>query len=248
MIPGLPALIGSKFYGVKTHCLEFGDNSTPRYVSFTPTSAITSLSAGTVEMWFRTFTPESMRLFTLGNTSDIQNFFQIWYNVSTKLFRMHVRNVSNPNYNPAFGYEITKDIWYHIAVTSNGSTYNAYLNGVEQTMTFGGTNDGKWFNTLTGINTMHVNRLLRTDDFYTYNNQIDEVRIWNHARTADQIKRYMHTRLIGNPALHTGLVAYYPMDKLREVNMHPDPNEFYTDDYSPNSNHGRVVGATQITP
>jgi hypothetical protein len=54
--------------------------------------------------------------------------------------------------------------------------------------------------------------------------------------TADQIKRYMHTRLYGT---ETGLVAYYPMNEGTGSTAY---------DKSTNSNDGTITGASWITP
>ena len=67
-------------------------------------------------------------------------------------------------------------------------------------------------------NWTHYNRTLRqildstlSENFIGY---INEVRIWNVARTQDDIKKYMNQSL-PNPTSQTGLLAYYTFDDLK---------------------------------
>ena len=94
---------------------------------------------------------------------------------------------------------LSTNIWYHLAATYDGSNMRLYINGIEdaskaQTGDIA-ANAAFW---IAGINS---NRYL--------NGQMDEVRVWNVARSADEIRTNMHRELQGN---ETGLVAYYKMD------------------------------------
>ena len=60
--------------------------------------------------------------------------------------------------------------------------------------------------------------------------QIDEVRIWNIARTENEIRSDMNTQLKGD---EQGLVAYWKFD---------GETEGITPDASPHKNHGRLIG------
>jgi len=64
-----------------------------------------------------------------------------------------------------------------------------------------------------------------------FQGKIDEVRMWNVARTQDEIQANMNKTLVGN---ETGLVAYYPMD----VN-----NNWEIIDKSPRANHAKITDA-----
>ncbi|NEQ39397.1 MAG: LamG domain-containing protein [Okeania sp. SIO3I5] len=72
-----------------------------------------------------------------------------------------------------------------------------------------------------------------TSDFFK--GQIAEVRIWNKARTADEIKVNMHRRLIGQ---ESDLVAYFPLNKII-----PESSTIKVLDLSGNNHHGTVHGA-----
>jgi len=61
--------------------------------------------------------------------------------------------------------------------------------------------------------------------------EIDEVRVWNVARTQKQIRQWMNRRIWGHPE---GLVGYWRMD---------DPLKSRTaKDYSGNENDGTLMG------
>lgn len=105
--------------------------------------------------------------------------------------------------------EIELNKTYHIAMVYNGSTLKFYRNGflMSQVAATGTlhqnnviTTIGDWANYVTGVGT----------NFIGY---INEVRIWNVARTQGEIQTYMNSS-IPNPATQTGLLAYYTFDNL----------------------------------
>ncbi|MES2388241.1 MAG: LamG-like jellyroll fold domain-containing protein, partial [Bacteroidota bacterium] len=111
---------------------------------------------------------------------------------------------------PAFR-TISNNTWYHMAVTLDGTNLKFYLNGV-------------LMNTFTS--TAHLSSLAgRTNpwnflghplyaDFTgepDFKGSMDEVRIWNVARSATQISS-SYAAPVSNTS--TGLVAYYKMDEL----------------------------------
>jgi len=97
----------------------------------------------------------------------------------------------------------TTQTWYHLAMTYDGNGVSLYVNGelqftaagtvtptASQPLLLGARNNGGDPNWVLGI--------------------IDDVRIWNHARTKDQIQANMKAVLSGSEA---GLIAYYRMDQ-----------------------------------
>jgi tetratricopeptide (TPR) repeat protein len=65
---------------------------------------------------------------------------------------------------------------------------------------------------------------------------IDEVRIWNVARTEAEIRSDMNTELKGN---ESGLVAYWKFDEAADG---------FVRDASPNKNDGRFIGNAKLAP
>lgn len=91
--------------------------------------------------------------------------------------------------------------WYHVAVTYDGSTRKFYVDGVE----IGNIASS-------GINVPNANnfRIGSTNFGEYFKGGMDDVRIWNVARTASEITNNKDKDLIGN---ETGLVAYYKFNQ-----------------------------------
>jgi len=118
--------------------------------------------------------------------------------------------------------EVTNNSWHHVAVVNNGGWSQMYVDGLPSgsavymshnidanDVLIGGDNVGRRFS-----------------------GYIDEVRIWNNARTATQMKRYFDLSLKGDEA---GLIGYWKFDE----------NVFnQTFDVTTNNNHGTLKSAT----
>ncbi|QTA78941.1 Immunoglobulin-like fold-containing protein [Desulfonema limicola] len=106
--------------------------------------------------------------------------------------------------NADFSYSVGQ--WYHIAYVVTTSGYSIYINGAL-----------KGSGTFTGVPILFKpDRQLKIgqyggDNGEWFKGQIDEVRIWNTARTQEQIQQNLNTTLAGN---ETGLVAYYNFDHI----------------------------------
>jgi len=66
-----------------------------------------------------------------------------------------------------------------------------------------------------------------------FQGQIDEVRLWNRARSQDEIQRSMNYRLVGN---EPGLIGYWRFDEAAGNTVH---------DQTDNANHGTIDGNPQ---
>lgn len=94
------------------------------------------------------------------------------------------------------------DQWQHLAVVINGTSITTYYNGYLQNTGTAGPISG-------GASMFHIGwNGLGSDKHYS--GEIDEVRIWNVARTQEQIRQYMCQQLKGN---ETGLVGYWKFDE-----------------------------------
>jgi len=113
---------------------------------------------------------------------------------------------------------VTPRAWNHIAVTFDGTTMRLFVNGeqVHSSQAAAG---------MTPIS--EPVRYIGEN----FQGKIDEVRMWNVARTQAEIQANMNKTLVGN---ETGLEAYYPMD----VN-----NNWEIIDKSPNANHAKITNA-----
>ncbi len=104
---------------------------------------------------------------------------------------------------------------YHVALVYDGTILKLYRNGflISQIAATGNLILNNW---LTTIGDYAVNNPVGTN-FFGY---INEVRIWNIARTQNQIKTYMNSSL-PNPATQTGLLGYYIFDDLTNKQGNP---------------------------
>jgi len=122
---------------------------------------------------------------------------------------------------------INFDKWHHIATTFDGTNYKLFLDGelINNSTAFQGLTPPEPV-TLIGSNL--VDKTLNP-----WIGKVDEVRIWNDARTQDEIQEWMNkTLVVGNV---TGLIAYYPMDVNNNYSM--------IIDNSSNANHAKINNA-----
>lgn len=130
-------------------------------------------------------------------------FFRLWPSGASGY-----RGVSYPVSN------LTNNTWYHLAGTFDGRYIQLYVNGVlVGTDDLGSTKTVSYIanNFLIGADAGGVGQV--PDGMY-FNGQIDEVRIWNVARTQAQVQASMNAELNSSDAVQTtGLVAYYTFNQ-----------------------------------
>lgn len=93
------------------------------------------------------------------------------------------------------------DDWHHVAVSFDGSTRKIYLDGVKRAEA-----PASGHNVTTTAN-FSIGKTYNSEYF---DGQIDEVRIWNIARTDAEVADYMNERLVGD---EPGLVLYNRLDE-----------------------------------
>lgn len=104
---------------------------------------------------------------------------------------------------------------FHVALVYNGSVLKFYRNGylLGQMPVTGNLILNNW---MTTIGDYAVNNPVGTN-FFGF---INEVRIWNVARTQTQLRTYMNTSL-PNPTTQPGLLGYYTFDNLLNKQGNP---------------------------
>ena len=161
-------------------------------------------SPRTIEMWILSKSPSSNWApdhtpFEHGGRNSLQAF-----GLDLDAFAMtRMELYLNPSANSLFFVTgVGQDTWFHVASVYDGTMTHAIVNGVEKgalTPTGGALQ--------TPVSSLYVGSgILR--NYFT--GSIDEVRIWNVARTAAQVAQDMNYRLVGN---EPGLVAYYRFDE-----------------------------------
>ncbi len=165
------------------------------YVNAGNHSAINMTNAITVEAWFNKDASGGFAPLVFNGGGWGNNGFQLYANtvkVGVEIKGSAVKNISTP---------ISTNQWYHVAFTWDDATdqLNLYLNGSLATST-----------TMPGpLSVYNSNMLLGAylggSQAY-YNGMLDEVRIWDHSRSACEISGFMNTDFTGS---ESGLKAYY---------------------------------------
>ena len=110
---------------------------------------------------------------------------------------------------------LATDRWTHIACTYDNRTeqLKMYINGeLEATGTsMTSTDSWRWGPKLGQFVLVKADSIVGDDPTPTlFQGQLDEIRVWSKARTAEEIRATMRMRLSGNEA---GLITYYPMEE-----------------------------------
>lgn len=113
--------------------------------------------------------------------------------------------------------------WYHVAITYDGKSANAYVNGkLTASYPLDGFIDSR-------DSVLRIGGRTKFRSFFQ--GQLDEIRIWNIARTSQEIQSTMYTTLTGT---EEGLVAYWNFDDSSAA------------DKTAYNNHGSLVGDARI--
>ncbi len=144
-----------------------------------------------------------------GNTKDLNYFFGIESGTGFLCADFEEGTAGNsPGLNhPIIGHTaITPNQWFHAATTYNGNVWKLYLNGnLEDSVVIN--------EPLQHLSIQHaaLGAALNSSGFAAghFNGLMDEVRIWNHARTREEIKATADSVFAGSK---TGLVALWGLD------------------------------------
>jgi hypothetical protein len=167
-----------------------GDND---WVTGTNTSLPQGNNPRTIETWIRYSTSRNdMSIFNYGTFSYNQKFTLHLYN------GVYIIGEGN---DLATGYNFNDGNWHHLAVTHDGATTIVYVDGIIR----GSKNTT--YNT-TGFDYQMGVSLRNGSWDFRFEGTIDELRVWNVARTQQQIIDNMHV----NFNSVTGLVALYHLN------------------------------------
>jgi hypothetical protein len=125
---------------------------------------------------------------------------------------------------------IHRHTWHHVAVTYGADSVRIYVEGE-----------------LVGADSANYESAstipLRIGEFVGFpwaslglRGDLDEVRIWNHVRTGEELRAGMHERMSG---AESGLVAYWDFERAEEG---------WTPDGTPNGNDAMAVGQVRFVP
>ena len=129
------------------------------------------------EVWFNLSATAGDWVRVIGKGDGSNRSFGFWYNTPGSVF-LYQRYGASGNVGSVYGISIQTNTWYHVIVTSSGSTHKLYLNGVDvQTQ----TGAGPFFSSSSTLKVGH-------GEIHTYHNgRIGLYRIYNRALTAQEV-------------------------------------------------------------
>jgi len=142
------------------------------------------------------------------------------------------------------------DIWFHTAFTWGNSGMKLYINGalqsVQDSVTHSAMNNSINFYVGTHGYKLHGGNY-NVKDFF--DGQIDEVRIWDHQRTSEQLLLLWGAPLDSSyySSIDSGLVGYWKFDELEDLGINNDGVDDVRD-FSVLSNHLDLSGDAHLVP
>ena len=129
------------------------------------------------EIWFNLSATAGDWVRVIGKGDSTNRSFGFWYNTGGSVF-LHQRYGASSTVSTVYSISIQTNTWYHVIVTSSGSTHKLYINGVDvQTQ----TGSGPFYSS---SNTLKIGY----GDFHTYHNgRIGLYRIYNRALSAQEV-------------------------------------------------------------
>ncbi|MEP5338776.1 MAG: LamG-like jellyroll fold domain-containing protein, partial [Algibacter sp.] len=180
----------------------------------------------TIEVWVKTTVDdEGMTIFYVGPNSGLGSVFgvngTILYTEQDTRGGSGITNIADGN-------------WHHVAVSRNTNTENnikLYVDGIiESTFT------KPSFDSYT---TGYLGMLPVGGLIWEFDGSMDELRIWDYAKTQSQIQAQMLTKLTGT---EDNLLAFYPFNQGNADEANPSETTLF--DYSGNNNHGELQNFT----
>ncbi len=188
-----------------------------------PAGVFDSFKEATIESWVKFGTQDDTRFFSyggmlgdmcLGRTWNDKRRIQFFINTQSSGGRLDTLTVPD---------DIRVGRWYHVAAVCSTNGMRLHLNGV-----LVAKNDvpKSFHSTTNGPN--NIGLKVRFDQLTSFTGDVDEFRVWKVARSTEQIRESMNTRLTG---MEPGLAALWNFDDLQ------NPGK----DATTNGYHGKLV-------
>lgn len=154
-------------------------DGTNDFINMTPYAGLFYTNDFTVEAWFQTSANGvNMPIISKRSACGVTNFWNITITNGLVVWEQYQTSginqlslTSTQTYN--------NGLWHHVAVTRSGTSVKMYIDGVFQV---GGNSAA-----VTNLNDSTTNVQIGHSPCGYYSGRVDEVRIWNEARTASQI-------------------------------------------------------------
>jgi len=181
----------------------------------------------TISAWIKTTSADNQQILGWGSTinNDAFEFKTVNGNIAIKL------PTTNGDFQITGNTRLDNGSWQHVTAVISGSTFKLYVNGLLErsaSSTFPLTAD---FNILT----IGAYESIRNPSLKTFNGELDEIQLWQHALTASEIYANSYNSLKGN---EPGLLAYW------SFNDSSRSSQSIAADYAEQGNqHGKIIGA-----
>ena len=232
------------------NCDNIGFDGTNNYINLGDTYDATA--SFTHEIWIN---PTSLTgthiIYSKRSTDDLTNGYDLRLTNSTLSFNWNSGNsISSP-------YALSINKWYQAVVSFDGTNYRLYIDGIEVSTTTGSAPIANAHDYILGAINQSSNPI-QDPPVDHFDGLLDELRIWNTALTASQIREMMNQEIQANTSAvqgsviaqdvtgidwNTNLLGYYQM------NQDSDVSGGYLRDQSSNTNDGKLrnsSGAPQV--
>ena len=192
-------LIGLSYSQGGSNALDF--DGTDDYVTMGNNLNLTSTI--TIETWVKTDGLGARQtIIDKGYSSSGEPYYQYHVEVRAGGEVYFALSLGGSRQSTETSASLTAGQWHHVACVYNGSTIKVYIDGVQESST-NATGSISTYST-----SFYIGAHSGPTSIGSFDGPIDEVRIWNDARTAAEIKEYMHKEVASDAS---GLVAYYKL-------------------------------------
>ncbi len=197
--------------------------STGDYIEV-PHSVSLAPSQLTIEFWLKVHEASEHDQTILDKQGDESGYYLY---LTNQQFPLRFKAKLEPTQINTFSV-IYANTWYHLAVTQDTDSLRIFM-------------DGQYLWSKENVYSAATESSLRIgecsgfpDETLSFKGEIDELRIWNYARSQEEIEDGMHEKLTGD---ESGLAAYWDFDSQTESTI---------SDLTPNGNDGIVHGNARL--
>jgi len=219
-------------------------------------------SSGTIEAWIKIGCiteprglPNGNALFSKNEEQWNEGDFYMFFESKSGKLTARIQSPRNQLPCQADVQSITSfwnfdETWFHTAFTWGSSGMKLFINGVLQSIESDVTNSAmnNIYNFFIGVHGYKShNDNYKLVDFFK--GQVDEVRIWNHQRTPEQLASLWASALDSScySSIDSGLVGYWKFDKLEDLRVNNDGVDDVRD-LSVLHNHLDLTGDSHLVP
>ena len=145
-------------------------------------------TAGSISVWIKTTNTSTQYILLQRDSTDTGNKKYVALTIQNSVLKFKFYNSSYTSRRDFAGTTIVTDgVWHHILMSSTGTGYRLYIDGVEEGSMTINQNDGKWFGHVDGLDVGVMGCRERTgkspSSFFAGN--IDELVVWDSDQSAN---------------------------------------------------------------